>query len=97
MEQAFKNLKRHATKRIRKRLEIQFNRHIYRDACDCISQQKTIGVCTPVSFIQQGNNKYRSLWMIKIKTNSINRCVIAVYDRRYKAIATFMPPSWKLK
>ena len=86
-----KALKAHATKRMRQRFDIDFNRHVYRDACLCISHQKQVGTCKPLKPVEKCSDN-RSMWLIEVK----DVAVIAIWDKKRQAIATFMPVEWKL-
>ncbi len=87
----FKNLKKHAKRRAEERFDFKINRDDYKDACRCLSEQKKIRGCLPLKFIRKcGDN--RSMWLVGISGKE----VIAVYDKKRKAIATFMPKEWKI-
>lgn len=93
MNKDFKKLRKHASGRAKSRFDFgsySFNRHIYQDAVNCIRYQRTSGVCELVRHIETQTNK-RTMWPIKINGNN----VLAIYDRKKKAIATFMPPEFK--
>jgi len=86
-----KILKKHASRRMGERFDMPFNRHVYRDACLCITKQEQVGECKPLKPIERCSSN-RSMWLIEVKGVS----VVAIWDKKRKAIATFMPVEWKL-
>jgi len=84
-----KDLKRHASRRAQERLSIEYDENIYRNACKCIQYYKPFGSCCIVKFLKK-QSLNRTLWVISI--DGVH--VVAAWDKKRKAIATFMPTEW---
>lgn len=85
-----KQLKKHAHKRACSRFEFDYNNHIYECVCQAITKQTAVDGCSCVVPIGRSSLN-RTLWLVDIKGDK----VIAVYDKKRKAVATFMPVEYK--
>jgi len=87
----FDTLKKHAKMRAEERFDFGINRSTYQDACRCLAEQKKIGACFPSRFLRKCSDN-RSMWLVSISDKE----VVAIYDKKRKAIATLMPKEWKI-